>query len=317
VEVKPSTPAGLTAAWTDDGSVSLEWDDTSNNETGFEILRSDDGGKNYNPIGSVGTDVSTYVDSPPTTSYGAPWYEVESIGYTDYGNQQNDMNICAATMDAGATTEPSSPPCTPASPGGGGLESHLTVQVGWLQAPDLNTLLGSYTNGIWGQAGWNAFGSMLITQQAAESEVTIQSAPPTFLNQHGTCNTVAGPNGTALSAGTIVLSLRSNVPGKYLISLEVQAEVSGTGPRGASQATIYDGPNGATTKLQFANDSKSAIDHPDHADKQLSFTVDVNRNWQDIVIYQPTLSLTSDKPGEPQSTGTADGTVWFLNGVRE
>jgi hypothetical protein len=59
----PNAPSNLTAAWGNDNdtSIDLEWDDNSDNETGFDIYESTDGGVTFTQVGEVGADDTSYV----------------------------------------------------------------------------------------------------------------------------------------------------------------------------------------------------------------------------------------------------------------
>ncbi|NII24818.1 T9SS type B sorting domain-containing protein [Pseudoflavitalea sp. X16] len=58
----PLTPRNLQGAALSETSISLTWDDRSNNETGFEIERSVNG-INFTPLASEGVDIETYTDN--------------------------------------------------------------------------------------------------------------------------------------------------------------------------------------------------------------------------------------------------------------
>lgn len=58
----PLTPRNLQGAALSETSISLTWDDRSNNETGFEIERSVNG-INFIPLASEGVDIETYTDN--------------------------------------------------------------------------------------------------------------------------------------------------------------------------------------------------------------------------------------------------------------
>jgi hypothetical protein len=60
----PATgPAGLGAVATSSSEIELTWTDNSNNEDGFRIERSSDGGYTFIPAAFVGTDVHGYTDT--------------------------------------------------------------------------------------------------------------------------------------------------------------------------------------------------------------------------------------------------------------
>jgi hypothetical protein len=62
----PSAPTGLTVTG-QSGRFTLAWNDTSNSETGFAILRSADG-RTFSQIATVAANVVTYVDMSPGSS---------------------------------------------------------------------------------------------------------------------------------------------------------------------------------------------------------------------------------------------------------
>ena len=56
-------PTGLTAAKVSDASVKLDWQDNSDNETGFEVERTVAGSNDFTQIGTTGLNVSTFTDN--------------------------------------------------------------------------------------------------------------------------------------------------------------------------------------------------------------------------------------------------------------
>ena len=74
----PNPPVGLVASASSASRVNLSWSDMSNNERGFNIYRSDDGGSSFAYLASVSADVSTYADSSvaPNSLY---VYQVEAF----------------------------------------------------------------------------------------------------------------------------------------------------------------------------------------------------------------------------------------------
>jgi gliding motility-associated-like protein len=95
-------PNGLqTSASTDLADVTLKWVDNSYNETTFEIERSVNG-TDFTLIGTVGTDVTTYIDK--TLPLGAYYYRVRAKsdnGYSFYSNTSYiKTNIFPATPSA-------------------------------------------------------------------------------------------------------------------------------------------------------------------------------------------------------------------------
>jgi hypothetical protein len=85
--VTPVAPSDLFGTSPPQGSVTLTWQDNSRNETGFTIERSPNG-TSFAPIGSVGPDLATYVDTLAPTG-GTNYYRVKafnSFGDSAYSN---------------------------------------------------------------------------------------------------------------------------------------------------------------------------------------------------------------------------------------
>ncbi|MEO5991610.1 MAG: LamG-like jellyroll fold domain-containing protein, partial [Ferruginibacter sp.] len=75
----PTAPNSLSVSSIDYKSLSVSWNDMSNNETGFEIIRSENASGPFIPVGLVGTGVTTFIDSiglNPLTTY---YYKVRSV----------------------------------------------------------------------------------------------------------------------------------------------------------------------------------------------------------------------------------------------
>ncbi len=66
---KPAIPTGLTAAVASPTSVQLTWTDNSNNETGFRIQISSNGGSTWTTATTTGANVTSYTDSGLTTNH--------------------------------------------------------------------------------------------------------------------------------------------------------------------------------------------------------------------------------------------------------
>jgi hypothetical protein len=90
----PVPPSNLTATALSSSRIDLSWSDLSDNERGFNIYRSANGGS-LNYLSSVGTDVSTYSDLTvaPNTTY---VYQVEAYT-TSYSGLSNTAS--ASTPD--------------------------------------------------------------------------------------------------------------------------------------------------------------------------------------------------------------------------
>lgn len=90
----PAAPSNLTGTVISGNEVDISWTDNSNNETGFLIDRSTDGGNTYSQIASVGANVTTYHDtslSPGETVS----YEVQA---TNAAGSSAFSNVFTATV---------------------------------------------------------------------------------------------------------------------------------------------------------------------------------------------------------------------------
>lgn len=79
----PSAPTGLRAAGRSTSQIDLSWSDTSGNELGFRIERSNDGRSDWKPVATVGANVQAWSDKslPVATTY---YYRVQA--YNDAGS---------------------------------------------------------------------------------------------------------------------------------------------------------------------------------------------------------------------------------------
>jgi hypothetical protein len=77
--------------------VELSWTDNSDNETGFSIERkSETGGttmNNFEEIGSVGSDITSYTDEGPFSTGSKYTYRVRAFNGTGYSNYSNEASI--------------------------------------------------------------------------------------------------------------------------------------------------------------------------------------------------------------------------------
>ncbi|RYE22844.1 MAG: hypothetical protein EOP51_12240, partial [Sphingobacteriales bacterium] len=79
----PVKPAGLNVVAGSFDRINVSWADMSDNETGFEVVRSTSLTGAYLPIGQVGENVTNFIDSvglAPATKY---WYKVRAV--SNYG----------------------------------------------------------------------------------------------------------------------------------------------------------------------------------------------------------------------------------------
>jgi photosystem II stability/assembly factor-like uncharacterized protein len=91
----PDYPSGLLSSPLSPGSVVLTWTDNSDNENGFDILRSDGLSGNYHKVGSVGAGVTTFTDTgiDLSTTY---WYKMRAFNVE--GFSATTREVCARSM---------------------------------------------------------------------------------------------------------------------------------------------------------------------------------------------------------------------------
>jgi hypothetical protein len=116
----PAAPSGLAAASkTKPLRVNLTWVDNSNNETGFKIERSINGGVTWSLLATVGAGVTSYSDSSVANGN---TYSYRVYAYNSAGNSA-DSNTVSITLGGGGST------------GGGGGGGHHAAP---LSANDLS-----------------------------------------------------------------------------------------------------------------------------------------------------------------------------------
>lgn len=79
----PASPSGFAVNAVSYKQINLTWNDNSNNENGFEIVRSNQLLGTYVPIATVGVGITSFVDSvglAPATKY---WYKIRAVN--EYG----------------------------------------------------------------------------------------------------------------------------------------------------------------------------------------------------------------------------------------
>jgi len=98
----PAAPSGLGAVVLASSEIQLTWTNSSNNEDGFRIERSADGGYTFTPAAIVGPEVHGYTDTgvvPGTTYY----YRV--CAFNAYGDSPQSNTADATTPDQSFTQE--------------------------------------------------------------------------------------------------------------------------------------------------------------------------------------------------------------------
>jgi hypothetical protein len=71
--------------------VSLSWVDSSDDETGFKILRRDSLEGDFNQIGSTTAGVNSFDDTVPST--GDYWYRVQATNSNGYSIGSNVVKV--------------------------------------------------------------------------------------------------------------------------------------------------------------------------------------------------------------------------------
>jgi fibronectin type 3 domain-containing protein len=83
----PAAPTNLTATVAKNGQVTVKWADRSNNETGFQVERSNDGSV-FAVIATTATNATNYKDT--TTIAGQTYYfrvaAKNNVGLSSYSN---------------------------------------------------------------------------------------------------------------------------------------------------------------------------------------------------------------------------------------
>ncbi len=112
-EVVPESPANLGAVAVSPTQVDLSWQDTSSNETGFKVERSDEGSEPWTVIATLSGNTTSFSDStatPGTTFYyrvyshnsaGDSGYSNTAVATTDEPPQFIDQNVSQEAAIAG------------------------------------------------------------------------------------------------------------------------------------------------------------------------------------------------------------------------
>jgi len=95
--VVPADPTGLAATLVTATQVDMAWIDNSNNEDGFRVERSDDGGTTWNPVGQTVANVANFSDTglTPGTGYMYRVYAFNAVG--DSANPTNTLDVTTTT----------------------------------------------------------------------------------------------------------------------------------------------------------------------------------------------------------------------------
>jgi len=102
--VVPADPTNLIATAVASTQVDLAWTDNANNEDGFRVERSDDGGTTWNPVGQTAASVTTFSDTGLTPGTG---YMYRVYAFNIVGDSTNPTDPISVTTTTG--TPPAAP----------------------------------------------------------------------------------------------------------------------------------------------------------------------------------------------------------------
>ncbi len=123
----PSAPLNLTGTAVSSSEIDLTWTDTSNNESGFGIERSEDGVL-FSPLAGVASGVTVYQDAAvvvgPVYTYRVK--ATNGIGSSPYSTTPNGISV---------TAEPPTPPANPSSLLASAI-SAAQVELSWVDNSD-------------------------------------------------------------------------------------------------------------------------------------------------------------------------------------
>lgn len=122
----PAAPSSLVATAASTSRVDLRWTDSSTNESGFVVDRSDDNGVNYAVVGELGSNAVSYADNS-VAALRTYWYRVRA--YNAVGGSGNSNAVSVTTPDL--------PPATPT--GVSAAVSGSLVTVSWGDASSNET----------------------------------------------------------------------------------------------------------------------------------------------------------------------------------
>lgn len=138
----PVTPSTLTySRSSNNATVTLSWSDSSANETRFEILKRINGSFAF--IGQVGTNATTFSDTPPAGTYD---YTVRACNEVGCSNSPSQITVVVGAS-TGDTTAPSIPTSVRLS---SPLPGYSSVNLYWNASTDNVSVAGYkvYQNGI-------------------------------------------------------------------------------------------------------------------------------------------------------------------------
>jgi titin len=116
--VIPADPTNLSATTVASTQTNLAWTDNSNNEDGFRIERSDNGGSTWNQVGQTAANVTTFNNTGLTPATG---YMYRVYAFNAVGDSANPAGPIAVTTTTGT------PPAAPSNLVSAPTQSSLTL----------------------------------------------------------------------------------------------------------------------------------------------------------------------------------------------
>ncbi|MDH5445566.1 MAG: fibronectin type III domain-containing protein [Gammaproteobacteria bacterium] len=124
----PDAPSGLVATGISENTISLVWQDNSDNETGFIVQRSQTAGVNFEVVVSLNKDITSYTDASGLLAETTYYYRV--LATNAVGNSEASNEDDAATLVA-STAAPIAPAKFTAN-----AESSSSISMSWIDMSD-------------------------------------------------------------------------------------------------------------------------------------------------------------------------------------
>ena len=243
----PSAATNLSATAASSSSIDLAWTDNASDENGFNVERSTDG-TNFNLIGSLGADVSSYSDNGLNAS---TLYYYRVIAFNGAGNSAFS-NIANATTLGSTLTIPDAPTSLSAT-----AASNSSIDLAW--ADNASDEDGFNVERSADGTNFNLIGSIGADVTAYSdnglSASTLYYYRVIAFNSAGNSASSNIANATTLSASGGAIIYVEN------ISVSRQA-INGNRFRGAATVSIYDDAGlsvaGATVNGDFSGTTSSS-----------------------------------------------------------
>lgn len=196
----PGIPSTVAATPVSYNKISITWNDTTSNETGFEIFRSETINGTYVPVGTVDSNKVSFNDSALASSK-QYFYKVRAIG--KYGQSDYSEIVNASTPAL---------PATPVAPTGvqGVAGENNTVSISW---NDNSTNETKYN--IYRSSDGTTF-TLIGTMPANTNAYTDNTVSP----QTNYSYYVAGENGSGVGASSDTVRIRAGNLAPVISSLE-------------------------------------------------------------------------------------------------